>query len=148
MVRRIPSLQSNTDPFANFWRIMLKILGIFALISGLALWGREIRLGQTLQATSGSIIDAREIGNGNQARYAPVVEFSPQDGRVVHFQGSSTSQKPKQGTTVTVLYNISRPEEARIDNFQERWLVPALLTPIGFLLLVGVAWWRKYPNPS
>lgn len=137
MAPRIQPIQLTIDPRTQFLRIVLKIVGTLFLLVGLALWGREIRFGQTAESASGTIIDVRTIDDPKGATYVPVVEFIPIDGRVVHFQGTWTGPKPDKGTRVTVLYDKFKPEGAKIDSFIQRWLLPVILTPIGFLMLLG-----------
>jgi hypothetical protein len=132
---------SRADLFTRSLRIILKLFGVLFLLVGLALFGREIRFGQSALSAPGTIIDVRVTENADGPNYVPVVEFSPQDGRVVHFQGTSTSPAPVKGTPVKVLYDIEKPEQARIDSFVQRWLFPTIFTPVGLvLILIGTGW--------
>lgn len=147
MNRSLTNLQPNSDPFGLMFRMLLKIFGAVFLLVGCTLLGREIRFGQAAQFAEGTIIDVRVTENADGPNYSPVVEFSSQDGRIVHFQGMSTSPKPVQGTRVTVLFDKSKPEEARIDSFVQRWLFPTLFTPVGLVLLGIGAFWKVPSKP-
>jgi hypothetical protein len=69
--------------------------------------------------------------------YSPVVRFLTAEGREVRFTGlGSDPASYRAGDAVTVLYHAARPQDARIQSFQELWLGPACFA--GFVLLFAL----------
>jgi hypothetical protein len=131
------------DPFGRLLRIAARNLGALFLLFGLGLLIREIRFGQSAHAVAGTIMEVRVRQNADGPTYHPVVEFRTLDGRVAQFEGLSVSPAPEVGTPVSVLYNRSKPEQARINSFVQRWLFPTVFIPIGFSMVVGASIWSS-----
>jgi Protein of unknown function (DUF3592) len=76
----------------------------------------------------------------------PVVEYQVDD-RKYNYRPRSSYRTYKVGEKVPILYNVDRPEVARIDSFSERWLVPlmlgGLLVVSGVVLVVIVAYSKR-----
>ncbi len=150
MSRREASVatQANTpsqerDPLGRLTRIFAGILGLVFLLLGLGLCIREIHFGGTAQPAAGTIAEVRVKESADGPDYYPVVEFKTAEGRVVRFEGISTSPAPVAGTPIRVLYNPADPEQARINTYAHRWLFPTVFTPIGLVLLLGAWFWRN-----
>ncbi len=83
------------------------------------------------------IADLRVSDSGDGPNYYPVIEFRTKSDEAVRFEGISTSPAPAVGQSVPILYREDTPQNARIDSFVQRWLFPAIFTPVGILLIVG-----------
>ena len=109
MSRREASVatQANTpsqerDPLGRLTRIFAGILGLVFLLLGLGLCIREIHFGGTAQPAAGTIAEVRVKESADGPDYYPVVEFKTAEGRVVRFEGISTSPAPVAGTPIRV----------------------------------------------
>jgi hypothetical protein len=68
-----------------------------------------------------------------------VVEFAATDGRIIRFEGVSTSPPPVAGTPVKVLYDPAQPTDARIHSIVQRWLLGAVFASMGVVFLAAVS---------
>ena len=94
-------------------------------------------------AGQGTIVEIRQSENIDGPVLTPVIEFSTPDKRVIHFDGISTNPPPAVGQTVPILYRDSKPEDARVDSFVDRWLMPTLFAAAG---LLAILFSTKSPN--
>lgn len=71
---------------------------------------------------------------------APVIEFTPTDGKPVRIVGSFYERTPTSalGDLVPIRYSASAPESAIVDVFTDKWAFPLLFAVSG-LLFIGVA---------
>jgi hypothetical protein len=88
----------------------------------------------------GAVIELRQDDGGD---YAPVVEFSI-DGSAKQLVGKITSSNPAYsvGDAVEVLVNPDNHNEAVIDTFKERWLIPVIIgcVSVFFVMLTIVSY--------
>lgn len=70
--------------------------------------------------------------------YYPIVEFTTATGKRIRFRGGVASAPPifHPGEAVTVFYEPSRPEEAKINTLSELWLLPLVAGGSGVLLIL------------
>jgi hypothetical protein len=129
-------------------RVFAKACGVMFLVFGLGWLGREIRFGWKAQPASGTIVEVKSRMSADGPEFYPVVEFTTATGRGVRFEGLSTSPPPVAGTPVEVLYDPDRPERARINSLVQRWLLGALFTPIGGVILVVASIGRRKSTGS
>lgn len=129
-------------------RVVARVFGLVFLVAGLAWLGHEIWFGWAAQSASGTIVEVRTRESAEGPEFYPVVEFATPDGRVIRFDGVSTSPPPIEGSPVKVLYDPSRPNKARINSFVQRWLLGAVLAAMGILLLVAVSVRRSQSTES
>ena len=125
------------DPFAQLWRILLRIFGILFLLVGLGLLAREVLFGQLAMSALGTVVEINATESGGERKYTPVVVFKTKTQQIITFEGTSTHPPRARGSSVPVIYNPDAVQEARIDTFADRWLFPALFIPIGLVLLIG-----------
>lgn len=91
----------------------------------------------------GTIVEMIESASGDS--YQPVVEYTVGATKRRHTEQISTGLSPHRvGENVSVVYEIDRPEMARIDSFFDRWLMPTLIGGIGAAFTaVGVSILRR-----
>ena len=120
---------------------LLGLVLIGAGVAGIALGGfmarREHRRSAAWKRAAGKILDVatRQITPGNVHYYA-VVEFESSSGSR-RFE-SSTGQWPRRptpGTAVKVLYDPTDPDQARIDDFTQRWFASLAVAGLGCIAL-------------
>jgi hypothetical protein len=72
---------------------------------------------------------------GDRDGYSPVVKFSTAEGREISFEQAGRSNPPgySVGEGVQVLYQPKEPDNARIDSFQELWLLPMIFGGMGLV---------------
>lgn len=120
-----------------------------AEISGLALLGWSVISIQQTRAfvercwpTQGAVIAfARNSGDVESVRAQPVVGYFTPNGGTLEFRPKLLL--PWNGLTIgdkmTVLYDPLSPSDARLDLFEQLWLMPAVTAALGALLVMGPA---------
>ena len=133
------------------WAVLLNLL-----FAGFCLWGvLAVQTSWKLETegvtTTGIVASMKETTDteGSCCVYSPVIEFQA-GGRTYSFPGGTATYPPQYqvGQSVQVRYHPSDPENAQIENFFDRWLVPIisilaiLLTAIIVNLFIMLALWR------
>ncbi len=105
-------------------------------LSGVALASLQAsrELGRTAERTFGTVVRLEVDGSDASA---PVVEFTTAAGETAQVQGTVFSKPPDfaVGDEVQVLVPPGRPQEAVIDSFTQRWLLPAIFGAMGIIFL-------------
>jgi hypothetical protein len=148
MADQTEGLAAQPDPVARLMHVVARIFGIVFLVAGLAWLGQEIRFGWAAQSASGTIVEVRARESAEGPEFYPVVEFAAPDGRVIRFEGVSTSPPPVAGTPVNVLYDPAQPKNARINSFVQRWLLGAVFALIGAVFLAALSVKRSQSTES
>jgi hypothetical protein len=131
------------------WQIVGGVFGSLAALTGIgiavspALWFETARTEGTVaklepsielvphgSPQAGDIVWYEEV----KVNY-PVVEYHVGDQKF-NFRSRSSLQTYRVGEKVPVRYRVSRPGDARLDTFTERWLTPLLVG--GTILLLGL----------
>ncbi len=89
---------------------------------------RSVRFLRSAQPAAGAVVALREVGDGVDSTWAPVVQFTNQLGSVVTFDVAMSSDPPahRVGDRVPVLFVPDHPESARMDHPLEFWLAPCV----------------------
>jgi len=114
-------------------------LGVIFIFIGLLTAGSARRFLATALSAEGRIVDYTEDRDldDEQTMYTPVIEFTTAGGQVQRFSaGVSSSSKPRVGRQVTVLYDPTRPERARLRSWAALWMLPAIFIGLGAVLAV------------
>jgi hypothetical protein len=155
----IPSHAVLGAKSAMVYAVMFGIVGAVLLALGV----REVVATRMLLARAepgrGTVVaNTRPAALGRSAAYYPVVEFRARDGHVRSFQDRTGNVPPRYqvGDAVVVLYDPSRPEDARIDDRSSLWVGGILaiafsavfwgIAPI--VLLQYMARGRRRPPPA
>ncbi len=79
----------------------------------------------------------QRLGNDREQAYYPVLRYRTQEGSTREVVSNVGSNPPryKEGDSVVVLYDPSRPDSVRIHTFFNVWAFPLLLGGIGVLFL-------------
>ena len=93
--------------------------------------------------TTGIVIDHKSRSSGGFDSYSrllfPVVRFETQDGKTVEFEsGLGTNIPPRVGEEVTVIYDPSRPQEAKVTVGSTLRFRPKMLVVVGVAALFVV----------
>ncbi len=90
--------------------------------------------------TDGVVVELIRSRSDDSIVYYPAVEFRTQSGTTIEFTGSTGSNPPSyfQGEAVTVLYQESSPNHAKIKGFFSVWGVTTIVGGLGALFfLIG-----------
>lgn len=123
-----------------------QITGIIAILFAVVLFSmmipvviQKIRFQQQAVITKGIVTGqlSRSVKTG--LSYAPVVEFSGQDGLKVTFESKNYRIDPSytEGDEVTVSYLKENPSEAIIKDFWLEWSSPLMFMGLGLVALFG-----------
>ncbi len=90
--------------------------------------------------TKGTVIrlDAREGSKGGTV-YQPIYEFRTLDGQVITVAHDNASRpaRYKVGQSVDVLYNTENPQNAKINNSTNLYMVPLVLAGVGIVASIS-----------
>lgn len=88
---------------------------------------------------TGTVIRNVEVDSDDGTSYKPVIEYEV-DGATYTYESINSSSPPayRVGQEVSLRYNPDDPEDARINNLFELWLMPAILGPAALLLAVVI----------
>lgn len=114
---------------------ILVFMNIF--LAGFCLWGvyaayTSWQLENEGETTTGTVVSLEEsnTSEGGCCVYSPVIEFTV-NGQNYSFEGDNASSPPAYdvGEEVSVLYHPNDLENAQINKWSERWLMPVILIP-------------------
>lgn len=120
-------------------RIIAFAIGCAAIVGGLIWMMRTAYFLKEALKTPGQVIAMPRTGGWRDTRYYPIFVFT-NDAGVVLTQRSRINFEPevfKPPQSVTVIYEPSKPDEARIETFRGLWLMPVLMIGWGLLCVLG-----------
>jgi hypothetical protein len=97
MTEQAGGLTAQPDSLARSMHVVGWTFGIVFLLAGLAWLGQETRIGWAAQLASGTIVEVRARESAEGPEFYPVVGFAAPDGRVIRFEGVSTSRPRSRG---------------------------------------------------
>jgi hypothetical protein len=117
---------------------LLLALGAGCLLLGAYLSWQTLSFAQDAERTTGEVVGYHEVKEGDETRYRPRVRFKTANGDIITISGqmAAGSKRFAEGTQVPMVYQASKPTEARIALFTDNWLGAAIAAVIG---LVGMA---------
>ena len=115
------------------WLIFIVMAALFGGIGGWWGWG-SWTLVQGGASADGTVVGLRESNDDGSTTYAPIIDYFV-DGETYEMASSSYSSPPAYhvGQPVQVLYDRSNPNNARINNFWELWLLPIIFVGLAVL---------------
>ena len=120
---------------------LVLLIGLGMVWGGYATWANERAFRAQAEKAEGVVIDlVGERDSDGKTMYRPIVEYTTADGRTLEMTGSTASSPPSyaRGEKVALFYSPTTPEDARIDGFAERYLLPLILGGLGAIFaLVG-----------
>jgi hypothetical protein len=92
------------------------------------------RLVQSGGHTTGKVIDMEASTSDGSTTYSPVIDYVVED-ETYRFRSGSSSNPPAYhvGQRVEMLYDLTDPHKAQINNFWELWLLPIIFIPIAVI---------------
>jgi hypothetical protein len=142
MEKRSDTIGRASSGFERFkWGCLWIVLNpLWIILLGSAAYlGLNSGEGESVTGTVASMRQVPATRPGEVSTYAPTVDYNVNGRKYTHH--SSTSSFPpgyKVGDTVTVIYQTTDPNDAEIDSWSSRWLLPALLGGAG-LVVAAVA---------
>lgn len=117
---------------------LLFALGVGCLLlAGWLAWN-TLSFARDAAKTTGEVVSYIENRDGDDVRYRARIRFRTEAGDIITTSGqlSAASKRFEIGTKVPVVYQRSKPTEARVALFVDNWLGATLATIIG---VVGIA---------
>jgi hypothetical protein len=115
-----------------WWGVAVGLVGL--AIGGPALIN-SLRFVATAQQATGVIVDVVPA----EEDYRPVVQFTTAHGQRVEFAAGETAGDQsyyRVGQHIGVLYSANNPNHARLDSWQSRWGLDAIVPALGIFILV------------
>jgi hypothetical protein len=114
-------------------------VGTVLLIASVLLYSSTSRFIANAASAQGKVIDLvrsrSNSGSSSESTYRPVVVFTSPAGRHIEFTSGVGSNPPSHtvGEDVTVLYDPSNPNQARIKSFFSLWFGCVLVLALGVI---------------
>lgn len=124
----------------NVVKYAFAIIGACMLAGAFAIYSSTASFLERSVSAQGTVVELIRSRFSDSVSYYPVVEFSTPNGRQVEFQSNSGSSPPSynQGEQVSVLYEPSNPEAAKINGFFSLWGGALIVGGIGSVFgLIG-----------
>ncbi len=119
------------------------------LVGGLVSFADEIAFSRRSLHADGVVVGLAESTGGRRTMYRAIFTFDV-EGKTHTVTDPSGSRPPSHnvGDRVDVVYDPGRPDEARVNSFMTRWIVPLILTGMGLIftsvaVFVAVLEWRR-----
>ncbi len=94
-----------------------------------------------LQATKteGTVIEL--VQSSPKSAFYPIVQFISQNGQTIKFKSSNGKKPPKysKGQKIEVLYQITEPQNAKINDFASLWSLTTIASIIGGVFFLSAA---------
>lgn len=124
----------------NILKYVFTLIGLGMLVGAYAIYSSTNSFIDRAVETEGEVVDLILSRSSDSNAYYPVVVFRDTSGREVEFQ-SSTGSNPasySRGERVSVLYESSSPEGARINSFFSLWGGAIIVGGLGLIFsLIG-----------
>lgn len=134
----------------NILKYVFTLIGAGMLVGAVMSYSSTVSFIERATEASGTVIDLERSRSSDSTTYYPVVVFEDIRGREIEFRSRSGSNPPSfsRGERVSVFYEPSAPESARINSFFSLWGLPMILGGMGLvfgaigggMLLFG---WKK-----
>jgi Protein of unknown function (DUF3592) len=124
-----------------FWAlaVFLTLAGIRMVCGSIAVWNETVEFVAHASHAKGVVVSVIEgpFTSAHSRRWAPIVEFSPPDGRKIRFQGAPFAAEPffKADQYVDVLYEAANPDNALVNSDSLLWTSPKAFGALGFVIL-------------
>ena len=118
-------------PFTGL-RLFLHLVWIGLLIIGIIYAYGSWQLTTQGASTTGTVVNMNQSQEDDGSyTFAPTVQYQV-DGNPYRYQSHNYSNPPayQVGQTVSLVYQKDHPEQARISNFVELWLLPLIVIPM------------------
>lgn len=126
----------------NILKYVFTFVGAGMLLGAYALYSSTSSFIDRAVETEGVVVDLILSRSSDSSAYYPVVVFQDSNGREVEFQSNSGSNPApyNRGERISVLYETSAPERARINGFFSLWGAAMIVGGLGLAFaLVGGA---------
>lgn len=119
---------------------LVSIMNYIVNLIGIGLLGGAYYLYQSTQdflgtalSAQGTVVELVRSRSRDSTTYAPVVNFTTNEGKTISFTSTTSSNPPSytEGETVQVFYQADRPEAAKINGFFSLWGGTLILGGIG-----------------
>lgn len=124
----------------NILKYVFAIFGACMLAGAFAIYSSTASFLERSVSSQGTVVELIRSRSSDSINYYPLVQFVTSDGQQVEFQSNSGSNPPlyDQGERVSVLYEPSSPQAAKINGFFSLWGGALIVSGIGLVfLLIG-----------
>jgi hypothetical protein len=125
----------------SLFKNIFTVVGLGMLVGALFSFENTQELLKDSLTVDGTVVElVRTESSDMGATYRPVVEFETRSGSLITFTSSFSSKPPRysQGELVKVLYQVSFPEQAKINSFFSTWVGPIIFASIGSVFFIFV----------
>ncbi|MDC0663594.1 DUF3592 domain-containing protein [Marinobacter sp. SS21] len=107
----------------NIIKYVFSLIGLGMLVGAYFLYSNTASFLEQAVTAEGEVVELVRSRSSDSVSYYPVVVFQDDDGRQVEFKSNTGSNPPSynRGERVSVLYETSNPEGARINGFFSLW---------------------------
>lgn len=118
---------------------LLLALGVGCLLLGAYLSWQTLDFARDAVRASGEVVGYHESKDGKDTVYRARVRFKTATGEIVTVADRvpAGSKRFAEGTQVPMDYKVSKPTEARIALFTDKWLAASIAAVIGLAGLAG-----------
>jgi hypothetical protein len=120
-------------------QILLFVVATILLLASIFLASSTQRFIRSAQAASGKVVDnLPDVDSDGDTVYKPRFVFTLSNGEEVSVQSQVGTSPPsfRKGQSVTVLYDPSSPQQARINSFMQLWGGAVILIAVAVIFLV------------
>lgn len=125
----------------NVIKYVFAFIGASMLAGAFASYSSTTSFLERSETAQGTVVELIRSRSSDSNSYYPVIEFTAASGRRVEFQSNSGSNPPSynRGEQVSVFYEPSNPEAAKIDGFFSLWGAALIVGGIGSVFgVIGV----------
>lgn|GEM_PF-2195389 len=121
-------------------RIVL-VVGLLLLVPGIIAFAHSLSFAMRAQRTEAIFEGAIKRNTSYGVMDYPTFTFRTPDGQEVPYTSSvgSSSQEYPPGSRLAVLYDPAHPDQAQADSLFGVWLLPVVLLPLPFLVILIAA---------
>jgi hypothetical protein len=135
-----PFQQGNTKTSGRKLGCAFALLPISAVILlGVSIWYlySSYVFSTTGVEVPGTVVRLQSSYSDGSTTYSPVFQYT-YDGRQYEYESVNSSNPPSNqvGDVETLLVNPENPSKARQNSFWELWLLPAILCPVSFMMIL------------
>ncbi|MBN7771627.1 DUF3592 domain-containing protein [Marinobacter daepoensis] len=119
----------------NILKYLFALIGAGLLVGAFMSYNSTASFIERSTEAWGTVVDLERSRSSDSTTYYPVVVFEDVMGQQIEFRSRSGSNPPafSRGETVSVFYESSEPESARINSFFSLWGLSVILGGLGLV---------------
>jgi hypothetical protein len=142
-------MQASNEPFQQgkgkssgpkklgcaFW--LLPLSTVILIVLSIWFTYTSYKFSTSGEEVQGTVVRLESSTSDGSTTYSPVYSYTV-DGKKYEYESVNSSNPPAHevGEVVTLLYDPERPDKARVNSFFELWLLPIIMCPVSFMMLI------------